>query len=70
MIAGVCSGIANYFGWDTTIVRIVYTVATVFTAFSGVILYFILWLIMPKEDSLSSYEDRMNSKIKEHQQEQ
>ena len=48
MIAGVCSGIADYFGWDITLVRIVYVVATFFTVFSGGIVYLILWLIMPE----------------------
>ena len=48
MIAGVCSGIADYFGWDVSIVRIVYTLATIFTIFSGVIVYIILWIIMPE----------------------
>ena len=32
MIAGVCSGIAEYFGWDPTLLRIVYVLATFFTA--------------------------------------
>lgn len=48
MIAGVCSGIADYFGWDVTLVRIVYVLATFFTVFSGGIVYLILWIIMPE----------------------
>lgn len=48
-VAGVCAGIAEYFGWDVTIVRIVYLLATVFTAFSGCIVYLILWFVMPKK---------------------
>ncbi len=46
-IAGVCSGIANYFGWDPTVVRLVYLLMTFGTAFSGVIVYIILMIIMP-----------------------
>ena len=49
MLAGVCAAIANYFGWDSTLVRIVYALLTVFTAFSGIIIYFILLLIIPEE---------------------
>lgn len=49
MIAGVCAGIAEYLGWDPTVVRIVYALLSFFTAFAGVIVYLILWLIMPKE---------------------
>lgn len=48
MIAGVCSGIAEYFGWDITLVRILYVLATVCTAFSGMIVYLILWIVMPE----------------------
>ena len=49
MLAGVCAAIANYFGWDPTLVRIVYALLTVFTAFSGIIIYFILLLIIPED---------------------
>lgn len=48
MIAGVCNGIAEYFGWDITLVRILYVLATVCTAFSGTIVYLILWIVMPE----------------------
>ena len=47
VLAGVCGGIAEYFDVDPTIVRVLYAVLTFFTAFSGVILYPILWLIIP-----------------------
>ena len=49
MIGGVCGGLAEWLGWDPTLVRILYTVLTVFTAFSGAIFYLILWIIMPKK---------------------
>lgn len=47
MLAGVCAGLAEHYGWDTTIVRIIYALLTVFTAFCGVIVYIILCLVMP-----------------------
>lgn len=49
MIAGVCGGLAEYLGWDITAVRIIYALLTVFTAFSGAIIYIILMLLMPEE---------------------
>ena len=52
MIAGVCSGVARYLGIDTTIVRIIFVLLALF-AMGGVLLYFILWLIMPQESSIS-----------------
>lgn len=48
MIAGICGGLAEYFDWDPTLIRIAYTLATIFTAFAGFIIYIILWLIMPE----------------------
>lgn len=44
-LAGVCSGIANYFGWDVAILRLVYLVLTLCTAFSGIIIYIILGFV-------------------------
>lgn len=42
ILSGVCAGLAIFFGLDVSLVRIVYTFATVFTAFAGVIIYIIL----------------------------
>lgn len=49
VIAGVVGGIAEYFDIDPTIARITYAILTVCTAFSGIILYPILWLIIPED---------------------
>ena len=49
MIAGVCAGIADYFDLDPTLVRVGYILFSLFTMFSGVIAYFILWLVIPKK---------------------
>lgn len=49
MIAGVCAGIADYFGWDPTIVRLGYVLLSIFTAFSGFIVYLIMWFVIPKQ---------------------
>ncbi len=48
-IAGVCGGIAEYFGWDPAIVRLAYVLLSVCgVAFPGILVYIILWLVMPK----------------------
>jgi phage shock protein PspC (stress-responsive transcriptional regulator) len=50
LIAGVCGGIAKWLGWDPTIVRVVYVMLTLLSAaFPGVILYILLWILMPLE---------------------
>ncbi|HME96800.1 MAG TPA: PspC domain-containing protein [Methylomirabilota bacterium] len=49
MIGGVCGGIAEWLGWDPTIVRILYAVVSVVSvAFPGILAYLVLWIIMPK----------------------
>ena len=49
LLAGVCAGIANYFGLDPTLIRVAYALLTVFTAFAGVIVYLLLWIIIPED---------------------
>ena len=50
MIAGVCGGIAKSAGWDPTLVRVLYVIVSILSvAFPGVLVYLILWIVMPKE---------------------
>ena len=49
VFAGVCGGLAEYFDFDPVIVRIAYAFLTLFTAFSGLIFYIVLWLVMPEK---------------------
>lgn len=48
VIAGVCAGLARYLGVDPTVVRIIFVLLALFAA-GGVLLYLILWLLMPME---------------------
>lgn len=49
MIAGVCGGLAEWLGWDPTVVRILYVLVSIFSAaFPGILVYLLLWIIMPK----------------------
>jgi phage shock protein C len=48
-IAGVCGGLAKHLGWDSGKLRIVWVLATIFTAFAGVVIYLALWYLMPEE---------------------
>lgn len=50
VIAGVCAGIAEYFGWDIALVRIIYLIVSIVSAaFPGIIVYIILWIVMPEK---------------------
>jgi phage shock protein PspC (stress-responsive transcriptional regulator) len=52
MIGGVCAGIAEWLGWDPTIVRVGYVLLSVLSAaFPGILVYIILWIVMPPPDS-------------------
>lgn len=51
MIAGVCGGLAEYFDLDPTIMRIIYVVVSIVSvAFPGILVYIILWIVMPEAD--------------------
>ena len=52
MIGGVCGGIAEYFTLDPTLVRLGYILLSIFTVFSGILAYLILWIVVPKRKSL------------------
>lgn len=50
LIAGVCGGIAKWLGWDPTLVRFGYVVLSILSAaFPGVLVYILLWILMPRE---------------------
>ncbi len=49
ILAGVCGGIADWLGWDPTLVRVLYVVVSVLSAgFPGILVYLALWILMPK----------------------
>ena len=50
MLGGVCAGIAHWLGWDPTVVRVLYVIASVLSAaFPGILVYILLWIIMPAD---------------------
>lgn len=52
LIGGVCAGLAKYFDLDITLVRVGYVLLSILSAaFPGILVYLILWLIMPQESA-------------------
>ena len=50
MFGGVCGGLAGWLGWDPTMVRILYVLASICSAaFPGLLVYIVLWILMPEE---------------------
>lgn len=49
MIAGVCSGISNYFDIDPVLVRVLFVVGSL-SAYPFILAYLILWIVTPYEE--------------------
>lgn len=50
-IAGVCGGLAAYFEVNSTIVRVIYVLISIFSAaFPGLLVYIILGIVLPRND--------------------
>lgn len=55
MLAGVCGGVAEWLGWDPTLVRIAFVAVSLLSAaFPGIIVYGILWILMPEREVFES----------------
>lgn len=51
MIAGVVAGLAKYFGIDVTMARVIYVIVSLASAaFPGILVYVLLWAIVPEEE--------------------
>jgi phage shock protein PspC (stress-responsive transcriptional regulator) len=54
MLGGVCGGIAEWLGWNPTAVRILYVLVSILSAgFPGILVYIILWIVMPEAGTAS-----------------
>lgn len=52
VLAGVVGGIARRFGWNSNVVRAVFVVVSVVSAaFPGLLVYLLLWLLMPEGEA-------------------
>ena len=60
---GVCAGLAEYFGMDVTLVRVIVAVIAVITGGAGVLAYLVAWAIIPEEgEKISIAENLVSSK--------
>lgn len=54
MVAGVMGGIAEYLGWSPTLTRLLFViVSSVSVAVPGILIYIVLWIIMPNATAQS-----------------
>ncbi len=64
ILAGVCTGLAAYFGVDAVIVRLVFAALTLFGGL-GVLLYVCGWAIIPEEGADASIVESFVNKRRE-----
>jgi len=49
VVAGVLGGIAHRYGWNPTTVRVLFVILSIVSvAFPGILVYLVLWLLMPE----------------------
>ncbi|MEX8548274.1 MAG: PspC domain-containing protein [Mucilaginibacter sp.] len=51
VIAGVCAGLADYFSIDVTIVRLIFVLTLIYHG-GGTLAYIVLWIVMPRRNSV------------------
>lgn len=52
VIAGVCGGLAEWLDWPPGRVRVLYVLVSILSvAFPGILVYLILWLVVPRAES-------------------
>ena len=61
VIAGVCAGVAAYFGVDVTLVRLGFAIFTIFWGL-GALLYLVAWAVIPEEGENASVVENLINK--------
>lgn len=64
VIAGVAGGLGEYFNIDPTIIRILFVLMAVFGG-SGLIIYIVLWLIMPSKSDNHNSQDAIRANLED-----
>jgi len=66
IIAGVASGVADFFGIDRSLVRVLWAIAVLFGGFGGLI-YIILWIVLPEAGQDRTVADDLREKVEDSQ---
>jgi phage shock protein PspC (stress-responsive transcriptional regulator) len=62
ILAGVCSGLGEYFGIDANLIRVIVAVVTVFTGGFGALAYLAAWVVVPEEGEKTSIAENLVNK--------
>jgi phage shock protein C len=63
LVAGVCAGLADYFGVDVNLVRLGFGVFTVFWGL-GLLIYGLAWLVLPEDGESSSILESLVGRLR------
>lgn len=64
MVAGVCAGLADYFGVDVTMIRVIVVALAFFTGGAGILAYLVAWAIIPEEPK-APVDENMTSRARD-----
>lgn len=56
-ISGVCGGLGNFFGMDSTIWRLIFLLGTLFGLGSFILIYIVMWCVVPRELIITPVEE-------------
>lgn len=60
VIAGVCSGLAEYMQVDVTIIRLLFVLSAFFLAGGGIVVYFAMWIVVPVNNDINAKFSKFN----------
>jgi phage shock protein C len=50
LVAGVCGGLAQWRGWNPTLVRVLFVLIGALPILPGIVAYVVLWVLIPLEE--------------------
>lgn len=65
VVAGVSSGIAEYMEVDVTIIRLLFVLSTIFLVGTGVLVYIIMWIVVPVNNDPTARFSKFNDFFKD-----
>ena len=62
-VAGVCQGLANQYGWDVTLTRVITVLLSIFVFPVGIVAYILFWVIVPEAPQTLPVATNLNTTI-------
>jgi phage shock protein C len=70
VVAGVASGLADYMQIDITVLRVLFVLSTIFIPTSGLLVYIIIWIVVPVNNDLNAKYNHFNDYFQKNPQDQ